>query len=81
MEIHDAAALIAGALPPRRPGAAEPTLWADLGAGTGTFTSALAWLLGQGATVLAVDRDPGALGALRAGGRGRGGAARQDGTS
>lgn len=66
MEIHEAAALIAGALPPRPPGAAEPTVWADLGAGTGTFTSALAWLLGRGATILAVDRDPQAVAALRA---------------
>lgn len=65
MEIHEAAALIAGAMPPRRPGEAVPATWADLGAGTGTFTSALVWLLGQGATVIAVDRDPLAVAALR----------------
>lgn len=36
-------------------------MWADLGAGTGAFTLALADLLGPGATILAVDRDAGAL--------------------
>jgi SAM-dependent methyltransferase len=35
--------------------------WADIGAGTGAFTLALADLLGPGATVVALDRDPGAL--------------------
>jgi SAM-dependent methyltransferase len=38
--------------------------WADLGAGTGTFTRALASLLGPGGTVYAVDRDARALRAL-----------------
>ncbi len=74
MEIHDAAALIAGGLPARRPGA-PPVLWADLGAGGGTFTAALAWLLGLGSTVVAVDRDPRAADALRRHGRALGGAA------
>jgi len=32
--------------------------WADFGAGTGLFTRALAHLLGAGARVIAVDRDP-----------------------
>ncbi len=36
-------------------------VWADLGAGTGTFTLALARLLGPGAIVHAVDRDESAL--------------------
>lgn len=36
--------------------------WADLGAGAGTFTRALASLLGRGGTVYAVDRDTQALG-------------------
>jgi ubiquinone/menaquinone biosynthesis C-methylase UbiE len=31
--------------------------WADLGAGSGTFTRALAELIGEGGTVYAVDRD------------------------
>jgi ubiquinone/menaquinone biosynthesis C-methylase UbiE len=35
--------------------------WADLGAGTGAFTLALAELVGPGGEVIAVDRDPGAL--------------------
>ena len=36
-------------------------VWADLGAGTGAFTLALAELVGPGATIHAVDRDRGAL--------------------
>jgi len=35
--------------------------WADIGAGTGAFTLALADLVGPGGTVIAVDRDAGAL--------------------
>ena len=35
--------------------------WADLGAGDGAFTQALAELLGPGAHITAVDRDSGAL--------------------
>lgn len=35
--------------------------WADIGAGDGAFTLALADLLGPGGTIVAVDRDPGAL--------------------
>lgn len=43
-------------------GAVEPGgRWADLGAGTGAFTLALADLLGPGGRIVAVDRDPGAL--------------------
>jgi SAM-dependent methyltransferase len=38
--------------------------WADLGAGTGTFTLALAELLGSSAVILAVDRDARALRSL-----------------
>ena len=51
-------------MPPRPVGeaAAGPApVWADLGAGTGAFTLALAELLGPGATILAVDRDARAL--------------------
>ena len=46
-----------------RPGvvATPGAVWADLGAGTGAFTLALADRLGPGATILAVDRDGGAL--------------------
>lgn len=39
-------------------------IWADLGAGHGTFTEALAVVLGPTGFVLAVDRDPSALKAL-----------------
>ena len=39
--------------------------WADFGAGTGTFTRALAALLGAGSTVFAVDDDARAVRALR----------------
>lgn len=39
--------------------------WADLGAGRGTFTEALAAILDSDSTVLAVDRDHAALKALR----------------
>lgn len=50
MEISDAANLIRAAVT-RRGG-----VWADLGAGSGTFTRALAALLGEGDVVYAVDR-------------------------
>ena len=39
-------------------------LWADVGAGRGTFTEALATILGRDGTVLAVDRDPESVRAL-----------------
>jgi len=39
----------------------DPPTWADVGAGEGAFTLALADLLGPGARILAVDRDRGAL--------------------
>ena len=43
-------------------GAVDPGgTWADIGAGTGAFTLALAYLLGPGGQVIAVDRDRGAL--------------------
>ena len=38
--------------------------WADFGAGRGTFTEALATILGPAGTVLAVDRDPESVRAL-----------------
>jgi SAM-dependent methyltransferase len=40
---------------------AVPQTWADIGAGEGAFSLALAELLGPGATIVAVDRDAGAL--------------------
>ena len=42
-------------------GVAAGERWADIGAGGGAFTLALADLLGPGARVIAVDRDAGAL--------------------
>lgn len=59
MEARDAAALIGPAVP--SPGGT----WADFGAGTGTFTRALASLLGPDGHVYAVDRDRRATTALR----------------
>ncbi len=63
---HEAAALVMGVA--RRNDAAIPGLprWADLGAGHGTFTEALAMLLGHGARVHAIDRDVAAYAALLA---------------
>ena len=59
MNTRDAVALIGGAIP-RRAGT-----WADLGAGDGTFTRALRELLGPDSRIYAVDRDPGAITAIR----------------
>ncbi len=58
MNTRDAVALIGGAVP--RPGGT----WADVGAGDGTFTRALAELLGPNSRIYAVDRDAGAVAAL-----------------
>ncbi len=53
-----------------RPGIPGPGgVWADLGAGSGAFTIALADLVGPTATIYAVDRDRAALDRLRAGWR------------
>ena len=43
------------------PPGGEPTTWADVGAGTGAFTLALADLLSAGSRIIAVDRDATAL--------------------
>ena len=58
MNTRDATALIGGAIPQRG------GTWADFGAGDGTFTRALAELLGPGSRIYAVDRDAGAVAAL-----------------
>lgn len=60
MKDRDALALLRAAVP-----AAVGETWADLGAGTGTFTRALAALVGPRGHVFAVDVDEGALGAVR----------------
>ena len=44
-----------------REGVTRGGTWADLGAGTGAFTLALAELVGPSGEVIAVDRDRGAL--------------------
>ena len=59
MTTRDALELIAPAIP----GAGG--IWADLGAGEGTFTRALAQLLGPSGRVYAVDRNSRGLAALR----------------
>jgi len=58
MDTRDAVALLAGAVP------REAGTWADLGAGTGTFTRALVELLGATARIYAVDRDASAVATL-----------------
>ena len=58
MNETDAVRLIDGAIP-RHAGT-----WADFGAGDGTFTRALAEILGRKAKVYAVDRDPRAMAAV-----------------
>lgn len=57
MDARDAARLIA-------PGVSGH-VWADLGAGRGTFTMALATLLGPSGRVYAAERDAGAIDALQ----------------
>jgi trans-aconitate methyltransferase len=63
MRVEEAAALVAPAVH-----AVQGAVWADLGAGGGTFTRALARLLGPPAVVHAVDRDAGAMRALHGAG-------------
>jgi ubiquinone/menaquinone biosynthesis C-methylase UbiE len=58
MELQEAVDLIRDAV------GESKGVWADLGAGTGTFTLALAELLGGGSTIYAVDDDADAVRAL-----------------
>ncbi len=62
MEIDEAIALLHDAV---GDSGESGGVWADLGAGTGTFTLALARLLGAGSTIYAVDDDANAVRALR----------------
>ena len=55
MKIEDAATLIRSAVE------GHEGTWADLGAGRGTFTRALASVLGADSRIFAVDRDAGAV--------------------
>ncbi|HEY5519182.1 MAG TPA: class I SAM-dependent methyltransferase [Candidatus Limnocylindrales bacterium] len=57
MDHGDHVKLVRPAIPTPPPGAT----WADIGAGEGAFTLALADVLGPGASVIAVDRDERAL--------------------
>jgi ubiquinone/menaquinone biosynthesis C-methylase UbiE len=59
MDVNDAVALLRDAV------GNDTGIWADLGAGTGTFTRALARLLDPGSTIYAVDDDASAVAALR----------------
>lgn len=59
MNTRDAVALIAEAI------GEHGGIWADLGAGSGTFTHALVELLGPDSRVYAVDRERGAVTALQ----------------
>jgi ubiquinone/menaquinone biosynthesis C-methylase UbiE len=59
VDTPDAVRLLEGAIP--RAGGT----WADLGCGDGTFTLALADLLGAEARIYAIDHDPAALSRLR----------------
>ena len=59
MDVRAAARLIQDAVPP------GPATWADLGAGTGTFTLALAARLGRNGRIIALDSDVAALAELR----------------
>lgn len=61
MNDRDALALLRAAVP-----AAQGEVWADLGAGDGVFTRALATLIGPAGQVFAVDEDDRALAAVRA---------------
>lgn len=56
MNIGEAVDLLAGAVPANTAGT-----WADIGAGDGTFTLALARILGRDAHIFAIDRDSEAL--------------------
>ena len=53
MELSTAIALIEKGAPKNN----EKEVWADLGAGNGLFTTALATLLPKGSTLLAIDKD------------------------
>ena len=63
MDVRDAARLIA-------PAVVSGGVWADLGAGSGTFTAALARLLGPKGQVYAVEREARPIAALEALSRG-----------
>jgi ubiquinone/menaquinone biosynthesis C-methylase UbiE len=59
MNLAEAEALLAGAVP------RQTESWADMGAGGGTFSRALARRLGSGSRIYAVDRDRAAIASLK----------------
>lgn len=61
MDLNEAVTLIRDAVGP----AGGRAVWADLGAGAGTFTRALARILESGSTIYAVDQDDKSIAALR----------------
>ena len=61
MEHADHVALIRGGIQAPVPAPAPESVWADIGAGEGAFTLAVADVLGPGARIIALDRDAGAL--------------------
>jgi ubiquinone/menaquinone biosynthesis C-methylase UbiE len=61
MNQRDAIGLLRAAIP-----SADGEIWADLGAGSGVFTHALAALIGPAGRVIAVDRDAAGLASIRA---------------
>ena len=61
MKPSDARELLTSAIPELE----REGIWADLGAGDGTFTTALADLLDSTSRIYAVDRDPESLATLR----------------
>jgi len=61
MELNTAISLIRDGVSSHGDGAA---IWADLGAGSGLFTRALASLLPVNSTIYAVDKDPNALNSI-----------------
>jgi SAM-dependent methyltransferase len=66
VDAREAVDLIAAAIPVRTAESNESgATWADFGAGDGTFTRALAQLLGANSRIYAVDRDPAAVAALQ----------------
>jgi ubiquinone/menaquinone biosynthesis C-methylase UbiE len=61
MTLQDATKLLNGSILRNN----KPQTWADLGAGTGTFTNALSTFLTNGSTIYAIDQNPTSLAEIR----------------